>query len=328
MTAIRHVAPLAECGEHLFRYGERHLRTRRALGNIYPRALIDAAVALARRCRFDLKRDIHYRYPAELVPAGHTPTTWLRELTERGAQDHAAGETTSSSRATTIDPRAAEEELAKLRALGYLGSGESERANPEILAAGGDEATRTASAWNNAGLLLRGERRDAEARVAFERALRLEPGLAAAQWNLSELLEVAGQTTRADELLLGALAGGLPDGVAQVVVRARAAAASGDLQRSLALLDRALAARPDAADLWLFRGRYRIELGSCAAARGDLEEASRLAPANSDVLATAALAALCAGDRAGAEAALRRALALAPRDERLRRLLAEIASGD
>lgn len=87
MTAIRHVAPLAECGEHLFRNGERHLRTRRALGNIYPRALIDAAVALARRCRFDLKRDIHYRYPAELVPAGHKPTTWLRELTERGMRE-------------------------------------------------------------------------------------------------------------------------------------------------------------------------------------------------------------------------------------------------
>ncbi|OHE88531.1 MAG: error-prone DNA polymerase [Lysobacterales bacterium RIFOXYD1_FULL_69_11] len=87
MTAIRHATPMAECGVHLFRNGERHLRTRRALGNIYPRELVDAAVQLARRCRFDLKRDIHYRYPAELVPQGHTPTTWLRELTQRGMRE-------------------------------------------------------------------------------------------------------------------------------------------------------------------------------------------------------------------------------------------------
>ena len=87
MTAIRHVTPLAECGAHLFRNGERHLRSRRALGNIYPHGLIDAAVDLARRCRFDLKRDIHYQYPAELVPEGRTPTTWLRELTERGMRE-------------------------------------------------------------------------------------------------------------------------------------------------------------------------------------------------------------------------------------------------
>ncbi len=87
MTAIRHVTPLADCGAHLFRNGEHHLRTRRALGNIYPRDLLDAAVQLAHRCMFDLKRDIHYRYPAELVPQGHTPSTWLRELTEQGIRE-------------------------------------------------------------------------------------------------------------------------------------------------------------------------------------------------------------------------------------------------
>src|SRR5690606_20444291 len=84
MTAIRHNIPLSEAGAHLFCNGERHLRTRRALGNIYPHALLDAAVQLARRCTFDLKCDIRYRYPVELVPEGHTPTTWLRELTGQG----------------------------------------------------------------------------------------------------------------------------------------------------------------------------------------------------------------------------------------------------
>ncbi len=83
MTAIRHGLPLADCGAHLFRNGERHLRTRRALGNIHPHALLDTAVQLARRCHFRMD-EVGYDYPAELVPAGHTPTTWLRALTEAG----------------------------------------------------------------------------------------------------------------------------------------------------------------------------------------------------------------------------------------------------
>ena len=85
LTAIRHNLPLADCGAHLFRNGERHLRSRRALGNIHPPALLQAAVELAQRCTgFDLKRDLHYRYPAELVPTGHTLASHLRALTEAG----------------------------------------------------------------------------------------------------------------------------------------------------------------------------------------------------------------------------------------------------
>jgi error-prone DNA polymerase len=88
VTAIRHTVPLAEAGALLFRNGERHLRSRRALGNIYPEALLQAAVELAARCSgFDLKRDVKYDYPAELVPAGHTATSYLRELTEAGIRE-------------------------------------------------------------------------------------------------------------------------------------------------------------------------------------------------------------------------------------------------
>ena len=87
MTAIRHGLPLADCGAHLFRNGERHLRTRRALGNIHPRELLDNAVRLARRCTFDLGSDLAYRYPAELVPPGHTPASWLRARAEQGMRE-------------------------------------------------------------------------------------------------------------------------------------------------------------------------------------------------------------------------------------------------
>jgi len=91
MTAIRHNSTLADCGAQLFRNGERHLRTRRALGNIHGAALMDKAVQLARRCTFDLIKDHRYAYPVELVPEGHTPTTWLRALTCRGLDERWPG---------------------------------------------------------------------------------------------------------------------------------------------------------------------------------------------------------------------------------------------
>lgn len=83
MTAIRLRLPLAEAGAHLFRNGERHLRSRRALGNIYPQPLLRTAVELARRCMFSLE-DVRYAYPAELVPDGQTPASHLRALTQTG----------------------------------------------------------------------------------------------------------------------------------------------------------------------------------------------------------------------------------------------------
>ena len=90
MTAIRHTVPLAEAGALLFRNGERHLRSRRALGNIYPAGLLQASVELARRCVFDLGK-VTYDYPAELVPAGETATSHLRKLVLAGMRERWEG---------------------------------------------------------------------------------------------------------------------------------------------------------------------------------------------------------------------------------------------
>lgn len=87
MTAIRHGVTLAEAGAHLFRNGEHHLRSRRALGNIHPHALLENAVHIARQCTFDLRK-LDYVYPAELVPPGETPASHLRALTLAGMREH------------------------------------------------------------------------------------------------------------------------------------------------------------------------------------------------------------------------------------------------
>jgi error-prone DNA polymerase len=83
MTAIRHHLPVAEAGLRLHPNGERHLRSLDALGDLYPQALLDETLNIARRCTFDLGQ-LRYQYPRELVPEGHTATSWLRVLTEQG----------------------------------------------------------------------------------------------------------------------------------------------------------------------------------------------------------------------------------------------------
>jgi error-prone DNA polymerase len=83
MTAIRHRCPLAEVGRRLQPNGERYLRSIGRLSSIYPARLLAATCDLAARCRFSLD-EIRYEYPQELVPAGETPTTYLRKLTHEG----------------------------------------------------------------------------------------------------------------------------------------------------------------------------------------------------------------------------------------------------
>ena len=83
LTAIRHRVPIAEAGALIFRNGERHLRRRDALADLYPAALLQESVRIAERCTFKMG-ELKYDYPRELVPQGHSPTSWLRHLAEEG----------------------------------------------------------------------------------------------------------------------------------------------------------------------------------------------------------------------------------------------------
>ncbi|MDR3385417.1 MAG: error-prone DNA polymerase [Rudaea sp.] len=85
MTAVRHRTTVAQAGAHRFPNGERHLRTRQVLSILYPPELLAESLRIAERCTFSLS-ELRYTYPRELVPAGHTPTSWLRHLTEEGAR--------------------------------------------------------------------------------------------------------------------------------------------------------------------------------------------------------------------------------------------------
>ena len=85
LTAIRLGRPIAELGYALFPNGERHLRPLASLQALYPPEWLAETQAVARRCRFHLT-ELRYEYPHELIPSGHTPSSWLRSLVEQGAR--------------------------------------------------------------------------------------------------------------------------------------------------------------------------------------------------------------------------------------------------
>jgi tetratricopeptide (TPR) repeat protein len=78
---------------------------------------------------------------------------------------------------------AANEQIAKLKALGYVGGNEPSSST----------STRTAGSWSNEGLILRDEGRAEDAIAAFEQALKVDPEHAATKWNLSRSLLLRGK---------------------------------------------------------------------------------------------------------------------------------------
>jgi Flp pilus assembly protein TadD len=211
----------------------------------------------------------------------------------------------------------AAEEIAKLRALGYIGSGEA--AQP---AAGSAAGVRTAGSFNNEGIILREQRKQREAMAAFERAITIDPNLASALWNLSDMLFARYELERADELLLRSFANDLPDGRKYLIGRAIGYQRAGQPGRSLKLLEAAVAAKPEDAELRMFRGRYRIELRDCAGALDDFLAAERLQPANPVPFASAGIAEMCLGRSEAAQRSFAQSLRLDPNQPTLRRYLA------
>ena len=206
-----------------------------------------------------------------------------------------------------------QETVEKLRALGYIGA-----------SGGGGQAigTRTGGSFNNEGLLLKSQGRTTEAIEAFESALTVDPNLASALWNLSDLLFAQNKSLdKSDALLVRAFANGLPEGNRFLIGRAIGYQRDGRIDRSLKLLSDAAAAKPEEPDVWLFRGRYRVERGDCEGAVTDFERGIRLDAANAAAHASLGLAHVCTGNTAAARESFRRSLALDPNQPKVREYL-------
>jgi tetratricopeptide (TPR) repeat protein len=205
----------------------------------------------------------------------------------------------------------------RLKALGYVGSGE-----PTSRPTSAGSSTRTAGSYTNEASLLLNDGKTAEAKTAFERALTIDPHNAPAKYNLAALAEKAGDSARADQLLLEALADGLGDGASRVEEIASAAIQQGDVARASRLLDGAISLRPDEVPLRIMRGRLRIERRDCLGAYTDFDAARKTAPGVAAAHGLAGSALMCLGRRAEALQAFEQSLALDPSQTRLREMLA------
>ncbi|MDT8321918.1 MAG: PHP domain-containing protein, partial [Xanthomonadales bacterium] len=86
LAAIRHGCSVADLGYRSLSSGERHLRSRERLAQLFPAELLAQSIVIAQRCRFRLDQ-LKYRYPREVVPKGMSASAYLRELTEAGIRE-------------------------------------------------------------------------------------------------------------------------------------------------------------------------------------------------------------------------------------------------
>jgi error-prone DNA polymerase len=112
LTATRVGKPLTACGHALAPNAEQRLRSRLALAQRYPEALLAETLRVADRCRFSLD-ELMYQYPSEVVPPGETPASHLRRLAYEGM-----GRRWPAGAPETVQ-RQVEHELTLISELGY-----------------------------------------------------------------------------------------------------------------------------------------------------------------------------------------------------------------
>lgn len=83
LSAIKQGAEVVDLGRKLLSNSERSLRPVDKLHKLYQKAWIEQSLTIASLCTFSMA-ELRYEYPAELIPAGKTPTGYLRELVEIG----------------------------------------------------------------------------------------------------------------------------------------------------------------------------------------------------------------------------------------------------
>jgi len=83
VTSIREGLTLDRAGYALYPNGERYLRSRAVVSDIYPPELLAETLTIANGCQFSLD-ELCYEYPDEIVPTGETPASYLRKITTAG----------------------------------------------------------------------------------------------------------------------------------------------------------------------------------------------------------------------------------------------------
>ena len=83
-TALYHSTSIAQLGRRRLGNSQQHLRTIDKLQWLYPPALLEQTLHIARLCNFSLD-ELRYEYPEEVVPSGYSANQYLRELVTTGS---------------------------------------------------------------------------------------------------------------------------------------------------------------------------------------------------------------------------------------------------
>jgi tetratricopeptide (TPR) repeat protein len=270
---------------------------------------------------------------AGLPPAAEMPGTkpaWLPADAPRGRVSYAALLPRRAPATVELPPEAREEELAKLRALGYLAGSSSPTPVPAQAPMGGATAPTPAfdrveaRRLNNLGSS-RGQAGDVRgAEEAFRRAINADPSYAPAHYNLALLLRKQGRYDEADREFWLAVETGVRERELAVVQSALDYAARGETARAKATFAEGLRRFPNSATIWLNAGVFLGQLGEGKEATTCLERAVALDPNNAKAHSNLATALYQAGDVEGARRHLARAVALEPDNQELRAQLAAL----
>lgn len=224
-----------------------------------------------------------------------------------------------------LPPEARAEELAKLRALGYLGGGDSGPQSLPVAASPSPRFNRAeARRLNNQAASLAAAGRKEEAERVYRQAIAADPTYAAPHYNLSLLLRGQRRYQEADAELWQAVDAGLADPELTLVRGALDYRERGELARAEALFQGGLARFPQSVPLLLNAGVFYGELGRLEDARKLLEKAVNLAPNNPRAHRNLAVALAGLGDREAAVAHLKETLRVDPSDTAAKNELARL----
>jgi tetratricopeptide (TPR) repeat protein len=231
-----------------------------------------------------------------------------------------------AQRQVDLPPEAREEELAKLRALGYLAGpategGQESDAGGAQAQAGPEFQRAEARRLSNLGASRQDSGELAGAEEAYRAAIAADPNYSAAHYNLNVILRVTGRFEEADRHFWIAVALGVREREMAVVQLALDYMQRGDPAKAEAVFAEGRRRLPDSPLIWLNSGVFLGERGRLEEARACLERAVALAPANPAAHRNLGSARLALGDRAGARASLADSLRLDPNQPEVRRQL-------
>jgi Flp pilus assembly protein TadD len=274
--------------------------------------------------------------PAADVP-GHVPAGFMtgRGSTRTAPVRYAALIQRGAATAEEAPPAGAEEALAKLRALGYIGG--TTPNTTEVASRGTETAAPGPSAEPTAnlphlearrlhnlavGLADRGDL--AAAARTFRQAIASDPSYSAPHFALARILRLIGELDEADRELWAAIDLGVGDPPAALTQVAHEYVLMGRPDRAGAVLAEAGRRCPGDSRIWLDLGTLAGQQGDLTLARQCLERAVSLAPTDALARRNLGMACLGLGDRAAARNAFAETLRLDPGDAEVRKQLEQL----